>query len=91
MSCLVCGSGNEAECLAEMIIHFRGLKHVENPGVWLFPKILVCLDCGAARFRVPEKELELLASGAATNERSSAQLRVDEGVPHNGMALRATG
>ena len=73
MSCLLCGSSNESEFTAETMIHFADLKHVDKPGVWLFPKLLVCLDCGGSRFRVPEKELALLASGAAKNERSSAQ------------------
>jgi hypothetical protein len=73
MSCPACGSGHEAEFPAEMMMHFTGLKHVDKPGVWLFPKLLICLDCGASRFRVPEKELALLASGAPKNERSSAQ------------------
>jgi hypothetical protein len=61
MSCLLCGSGNEAELTAEMLIHFSGLKNIEKPAVWLFPKLLVCLDCGSSRFTVPESKLGLLA------------------------------
>jgi hypothetical protein len=38
-------------------------SNVDKPP-WLFPKLLVCLDCGSSRFSVPEKELALLASGA---------------------------
>jgi hypothetical protein len=44
-----------------MIIHFSGLKHWENTGVWVFPKILVCLDCSFSRFTVPEDAMALLA------------------------------
>jgi hypothetical protein len=62
-----------------MMMHFTGLKHVDQPGVWLFPKLLVCLDCGASWFRVPEKELALLAGGAPMSERFTAQQRVDGG------------
>jgi hypothetical protein len=61
MSCLLCGSGNEAELTAEMLIHFSGLKNIEKPAVWLFTKLLVCLDCGSSRFTVPESKLGLLA------------------------------
>jgi hypothetical protein len=68
MSCGFCGSGNEAEFSAEMIIHFSGLKNLDKPGVWAFPKLLVCLDCGFSRFTVPEAELAQLAPGAPTSE-----------------------
>jgi hypothetical protein len=40
-----------------MMIHFRGLEHLDKPGVLLFPKIEVCLDCGLSRFTVSEVEL----------------------------------
>jgi hypothetical protein len=46
MSSLLCGSGNQAELAAEMVIHFSGVKNLDKPGVWVFPKLLVCLDCG---------------------------------------------
>lgn len=61
MSCLFCGSGKEAELTPEMLMHFPGLKNLDKPAVWLFPKLLVCLDCGSSRFTVPESELALLA------------------------------
>ena len=61
MSCPSCGSENNAEFAAEMIIHFRGLENVDEPGVWVFPKLLVCLDCGFSQLTVPKSELALLA------------------------------
>jgi hypothetical protein len=61
MSCRLCESGNEAEFDAEMIIHFSGLKNLDKPGVWVFPKLLVCLSCGSSYFTVPESELAVLA------------------------------
>jgi hypothetical protein len=64
MSCPCSRSGNDVEFSAEMIIHFRGLENVDKPGVWVFPKLLVCLDCGFSRFTVPESELALLAKGS---------------------------
>jgi hypothetical protein len=48
-----------------MGIHVRGLKNIDKPVVWLFPELVVCLDCGAAEFAVPEAELRQLAKGDA--------------------------
>jgi len=41
---------------AEMGIHFPGLKNVEKPVVWVFPSLLVCLDCGFSEFFVPDQQ-----------------------------------
>jgi hypothetical protein len=48
-----------------MGIHFRGLNNIDNPVVWIFPELAVCLDCGGAECAVPEAELRLLAKGDA--------------------------
>ena len=66
MSCALCASVNEAEFTAEMMIHFSGLRNIDRPGVLVFPKVLVCLDCGFSRFTVAEKELALLAGDTPT-------------------------
>jgi hypothetical protein len=47
-----------------MNIHLSGLNNLDKPGVFLFPKVLVCLDCGFSRFTTPETELALLASSS---------------------------
>jgi hypothetical protein len=44
-----------------MIIHFSGLKSIDTPGIWVFPKLLVCLNCGFSHFTIQESELALLA------------------------------
>jgi hypothetical protein len=43
MSCPACASGNQSEFSAEMVIHLGGLKNLNNPGVWVFPRLSVCL------------------------------------------------
>jgi hypothetical protein len=69
MSCLSCGSKKQAEFPAEMLIHFRGLRNVDKPGVWVFPKLLVCLDCGFLQSTVPAPELASLAASIPEMER----------------------
>jgi hypothetical protein len=51
-----------------MAIHFPGLRNIGKPIVWVFPEVVVCLDCGTAEFVVPEKELRQLAKGDAAAE-----------------------
>jgi len=69
MSCLSCASDHQADFSAEMIVHVGGLKNLNNPGTWIFTKVSICLDCGCARFTVPEIELALLAASAPNSER----------------------
>jgi hypothetical protein len=61
MSCLSCGSGYQEELTGEMVIHFSGLKNLDKPGVWVYPKLLVCLDCGCSHFTVAQRELASIA------------------------------
>ena len=51
--------------LPAMGIHFLGLNDINKPVVWVFPEVVVCLDCGTAEFAVPEAELRQLAKGDA--------------------------
>jgi len=48
-----------------MCIHFPELKNIDKPVVWVFPELVVCLNCGTAEFAVPEAELRQLAEGGA--------------------------
>jgi len=66
MHCTLCRSSNQAEFAAEMMIHFQGPIHLANPGVLVFPKVLVCLDCGFLQINLPEGELGLLRKGLAS-------------------------
>ena len=61
--CSSCHSTNRNTFTAEIAIHFPGLKGLNKPIVWVFPKVLVCLNCGCSEFNVPEKELQVLQTG----------------------------
>ena len=61
MPCRSCGSVNQGKFSGEVAIHFPGLKNVDKPIVWVFPKIVVCLDCGTAEFVLSDAELRQLA------------------------------
>jgi hypothetical protein len=60
MSCKACQSANHREFPAEINVHFPGYGNLTKPTVWLFPKLLVCLDCGFTKFVIGEAELRQL-------------------------------
>ena len=62
MVCPTCHSANAREYTAEINIHFPGRKGLDIPTVWVFPRLLVCLDCGFTRFEMPRAELKALAN-----------------------------
>ena len=64
MVCKRCASDNQSAFNGEIAIHFPGLKGVDKPIVWTFPKLAVCLKCGFTEFTVPERELRVLVQGA---------------------------
>ena len=61
MPCPSCLSRNQAEFPSEINIHFPGSNNWTKPTVWVFPKILVCLDCGASLLTISKEELARLA------------------------------
>jgi hypothetical protein len=65
VNCKSCGSDNQSKFTGEIGIHFPGLKNIDKPVVWVFPEVVVCLDCGTAEFTLPEPELHLLGNGDA--------------------------
>jgi hypothetical protein len=60
MACSSCGSEKQAEFTAEINVHFPGGKGLDKPGVWVFPKLKVCLGCGLTQLTIPEDELRRL-------------------------------
>jgi len=67
MPCKSCGSLNQSKFSGEVAIHFPGLKTIDKPIVWVFPELIVCLNCGTTEFTVPKSELRQLAKGDATD------------------------
>ena len=62
MTCRSCGSENQEQFSTEIAIH---LPDRNKPLVLIFPKLLVCVNCGkpavAEEFTIPAEELRLLA------------------------------
>ena len=77
MSCKACQSQNQSDLNGEVAIHFPGVQGLENPIVWVFPKVLVCLDCGFAEFTVSERELGVLVKGTTAEGAAVLDDRVD--------------
>jgi hypothetical protein len=65
MSCQSCGSVRNRLFNGEVAIHFPGFDGLNNPIVWVFPNLTVCLDCGQAKFNIPGRELQILMTGCA--------------------------
>ena len=61
--CNSCGADTQSRFTAEMAIHFPGLKGIDKPAVFVFPELLVCLNCGKTEFTITEGELRLLTEG----------------------------
>ena len=62
-----CVCENYQEFVGEVAIHFPGIKGLQRPIVYTFPKVRVCLECGHADFTVPARELKVLVTGVPTD------------------------
>ena len=60
MTCPSCTSSKQKEFPAEVDIHLPDLKDLDQFGVLVFPRLLVCLDCGYSSFMTPAPELDRL-------------------------------
>jgi len=60
MACKACGSERVSTFNGEVAVHRPELGGLNESVVWVFPKLLVCLNCGLAQFAVPEPELSVL-------------------------------
>ena len=60
MRCKSCTSENQRSFASGIAVHFSGLKNLDKPTLFLFPKLLVCMDCGFTEFAIPDTELLVL-------------------------------
>jgi predicted nucleic-acid-binding Zn-ribbon protein len=64
MPCKKCGSEHLGEYGSEINVHSPAHNDLDKPSVLLFPKLLVCLECGFTEFTLSESELPLLSNRA---------------------------
>jgi hypothetical protein len=67
MTCKWCGSDRQRRFTAEVAIHTPGLEGLNEPIVWVFPELFLCLNCGKAEILVPETELRVLEKSNAAS------------------------
>lgn len=67
MACRSCGSNNLTSFAAETTVHILGLENVDKPTVLVFPKLLVCVNCGFTEFKMSADELRLLGNDSASD------------------------
>ena len=72
-ACKRCAPDNHREFACEVAIHFPGSDGLQKPAVWVFPKAMVCLNCGFTKFMVPPRELNALAEGKAIEQDDCVQ------------------
>jgi hypothetical protein len=77
MSCTFCGSTSQMEFPAEVNIHFPScLRNADEVGVFVYPRLLVCRDCGSSSFMTPAPELaELFAIDESLARQDSVDSR----------------
>jgi hypothetical protein len=67
-TCKSCSSDEQQKFQGEVAMHFPGLDGLNKPIVWVFPEILVCLNCGLAEFVVPEERRNILRNPEAGDQ-----------------------
>ena len=56
--CAQCGRSSTAKFAVEACVHAPGLENINFPGVFVFPKLTICWECGSASgFQIPNEEL----------------------------------
>ena len=63
--CGSCSSVNVTELATETCLHFTGLSGLNVEPIFLFPRAVVCLDCGSMQSNLAEKEIEQVKKAAA--------------------------
>ena len=65
LSCKSCASSNLIELSAEANLLFPGLNGLRTEPIFVFPKFMVCTECGFVQSNLSHKELEKVRQGAA--------------------------
>jgi hypothetical protein len=55
--CKFCSSARLTKLSGEICLHFPGMEGLNKPAVFVFPKLLVCFDCGFTESTLSETEL----------------------------------
>jgi hypothetical protein len=71
MCCRSCGSENQTKFASEISVHILGLENVNKPTVFVFPGLLVCMDCGFTELTLAENELRLLGKRPASDVKAA--------------------
>jgi hypothetical protein len=79
--CRSCQTAVKSTLNAEIAIHFPGLEGLDKPLVWVFPKLLVCLNCGLTEFEIPEAELRQLVEGGSAAKKPTAREILETRMP----------
>lgn len=64
MKCKECHSNRQSVLNGEVAIHFSGREGLDKSLVFVFPKLVICFDCGFTEFTTPKKELQVLEHGS---------------------------
>jgi hypothetical protein len=72
MACKQCSLDHQSTFTTELNIHFPGREGLNKPTIWVFPTVVVCLDCGFTEFVVPKNELHALVEGLTRLRAKSA-------------------
>jgi hypothetical protein len=57
----------------EINIHYSGAAYPGDPGLFVFPRVMVCLDCGVSQFIVGEDELAQIVARSGKRQAGSVK------------------
>jgi len=72
MNCVRCGADRPKDFTAEVAIHTPGLKGLNKPIVWVFPRLKACLNCGFVEFVLPGAQIKQLKNGEVSTHSATA-------------------
>lgn len=65
LTCGSCRSINVIELATETCLHFRGLSGLNVEPIIVFPKTVICLECGAMQSNLAQSEIEQVREATA--------------------------